>query len=207
MSSAPGPVVALASRNPGKLREIRTVLASAGVDVPVLSAQEYPGWEAPEETEPDYAGNALLKARSLAAFAGVPALADDSGIEVDVLDGGPGPRSARFAGPEATDEENLSKLIALIEPFPAVQRTARYRCVAVLVTPDGSEEIVEGTVEGILVTVPRGTGGFGYDPIFVPLSSDRTMSELTSEEKDAISHRGKAFRGLAPAIVRLARSI
>ena len=204
MSSASTPVVALASRNPGKLREIRSILAAADVDVRVASADEFPGWKAPEETEPDYAGNALLKARSLASFAGVPAMADDSGIEVDALDGGPGPRSARFAGDEATDEENLSKLIAAIQEILAVERTARYRCVAVLVTPDGSEETAEGTVEGILVTVPRGTGGFGYDPIFVPLSSDRTMSELTPEEKDAISHRGKAFRGIVPAIAKLA---
>lgn len=204
MSSASTPVVALASRNPGKLREIRSILAAADVDVRVASADEYPGWEAPEETEPDYAGNALLKARSLASFARVPALADDSGIEVDALDGGPGPRSARFAGENATDDENLSKLIAAIHDVPAVERTARYRCVAVLVTPDGSEDIAEGTVEGILVTVPRGTGGFGYDPIFAPLSSAHTMAELPPDEKDEISHRGKAFRGIVPAIARLA---
>ena len=204
MSSASTPVVALASGNPGKLKEIRSILAAADVDVRVASADEYPGWDAPEETEPDYAGNALLKARSLASFAGVPAIADDSGIEVDALDGGPGPRSARFAGEHATDDETLSKLIAAIQDVPAIERTARYRCVAVLATPGGSEEMAEGTVEGILVTVPRGTGGFGYDPIFVPLSSDRTMSELTPEEKDAISHRGKAFRGIVPAIAKLA---
>jgi XTP/dITP diphosphohydrolase len=204
--SGSAPVVALASRNAGKLREIRSILASAAVRVRVASADEYPGWEPPEETEPDYQGNALLKARSLATFSGVPALADDSGIEVDALEGLPGPRSARFAGEGATDEENLAKLIAAIGHVPAVERTARYRCVAVLVTPDGSEEIAEGTVQGILVTVPRGTGGFGYDPIFVPLSSDRTMSELSPEEKDSISHRGKAFRGIVPAIASLAAS-
>ncbi len=199
MSSA---AVALASRNPGKLREIRTILAEAGVPLQVVSADEFTGWEAPEETEPDYAGNALLKARSLAAFAGVPTLADDSGIEVDALDGGPGPRSARFAGESATDEENLTKLIDIVRGVPEAVRTARYRCVAVLVTPAG-ESIAEGTVEGRLVTEPRGSGGFGYDPIFVPEGDRRTMAELSPEEKDRISHRGKAFRGVVEALRQL----
>ena len=202
---SPGaPIVALASRNPGKLREIVAILS--GVDVRVASADEFPGWEAPPEDAPDYRGNALLKARSLASFAGVPALADDSGIEVDALGGEPGPRSARFAGEDATDQENLDKLIGLIEPVPALQRTARYRCVAVLVTPGGGEEAAEGTVEGALITEPRGTGGFGYDPIFVPVGYAVTMAELPPDEKDAISHRGKAFRGIVPAIERLTRA-
>ena len=189
--------VALASRNPGKLREIRTILAEAGLPLEVLSADEFPGWEAPDETEPDYAGNALLKARSLASFAGVATLADDSGIEVDALDGGPGPWSARFAGENATDEENLDKLIGIIRE--ADIRTARYRCVAVLVSPAG-EALAEGSVEGTLITEPRGSGGFGYDPIFIPTGETRTMSELSPEEKDLISHRGKAFRGLVDAL-------
>jgi XTP/dITP diphosphohydrolase len=192
--------VALASRNPGKLREIRTILADAGVPVNVVSAAEYPGWDAPEETEPDYAGNALLKARSLMSFAGVPAIADDSGIEVDALEGGPGPRSARFAGDDATDEENLHKLVEIVRTVPASARTARYRCVAVLVTPAGRETVAEGTVEGTLITEPRGSGGFGYDPIFVPLGDRRTMAELPPSEKDRISHRGNAFRGLVDAL-------
>ncbi|MEX2554902.1 MAG: RdgB/HAM1 family non-canonical purine NTP pyrophosphatase [Actinomycetota bacterium] len=196
------PAVVLASRNPGKLREIRTILAEAGVPLAVVSADDFPGWEAPDETEPDYAGNALLKARSLAALAGVATLADDSGIEVDALDGGPGPRSARFAGEAATDEENLKKLIEIVRGVPPEQRTARYRCVAVLVTPDGSESLAEGTVEGTLITEPQGSGGFGYDPIFVPEGDTRTMAELSAEEKDRISHRGKAFRGLVEALRR-----
>ena len=193
--------VALASRNRGKLREIRTILAEAGVPLEVvLSADGFPGWEAPDETEPDYAGNALLKARSLAAFAGVATLADDSGIEVDALDGGPGPRSARFAGEAATDEENLTKLVDAVRGVPEAHRTARYRCVAVLVTPAGDEALAEGTVEGTLITEPRGSGGFGYDPIFVPDGDTRTMAELSPEEKDRISHRGEAFRGLVEAL-------
>ncbi len=192
--------VALASRNPGKLREIRTILADAGVALSVLPADDFAGWVAPEETAPDYAGNALLKARSLAAFAGVPTLADDSGIEVDALGGEPGPRSARFAGEDATDAQNLVKLLEIVRGVDASQRSARYRCVAVLVTPDGSATLAEGTVEGTLITEPRGTGGFGYDPIFVPAGESRTMAELPPDEKDRISHRGKAFRGLVEAL-------
>ncbi len=199
------PLVALASRNPGKLREIRSILDAAEVSVRIVLADEFPGWEVPPEDAADYAGNALEKARSLASFAGLPALADDSGIEVDALDGAPGPRSARFAGEDATDEENLRKLISMIEHVAPEARTARYRCVAALVVPGDGEETAEGTVEGILHTVPRGTGGFGYDPIFMPLAYDRTMAELPPEEKDAISHRGKAFRELVPAIARLAQ--
>jgi len=197
--------VALASRNDGKVREIMSILSAAGVSgVVVEPADRYDGWVAPEETEPDYAGNALLKARSLAAFAGVAAIADDSGIEVDALGGAPGPRSARYAGAEATDRANLEKLIDAIVPVAESARTARYRCVAVLVSPAGTIDLAEGTVEGTLITEPRGTGGFGYDPIFVPVGEMRTMAELTPEEKDAISHRGKAFRALVPALARLA---
>jgi len=201
----PGPVVALASRNAGKLREIRTILRAAGVSVHIVSAEEFPGWEAPIEDAADYRGNALLKARSLASFAGVAALADDSGIEVDALGGMPGPRSARLAGDSATDAENLDKLVSLIVDVPAERRTARYRCVAVLATPDGAFDVAEGTVEGTLITEPRGSGGFGYDPIFVPSGFDCTMAELAPDEKDRLSHRGEAFRVLVPAIARLDR--
>lgn len=192
--------VALASRNPGKLREIRSILADQAVPIEVVSSDAFPGWVAPEETEPDYAGNALLKARSLASFAGVPALADDSGIEVDALGGGPGPRSARFARENATDEENLAKLIGVIRDVAPGERTARYRCVAALVAPGGTETLAYGAVEGTLITEPRGSGGFGYDPIFVAVGETRTMSELSPEEKDGISHRGRAFRGLVAAL-------
>ena len=192
--------VALASRNAGKLREIRSILAEQRLPIEIVSSGSFPGWDSPEETEPDYTGNALLKARSLATFAGVPAIADDSGIEVDALGGGPGPRSARFAGEAATDEQNLDKLIAAIRAVPPDERTARYRCVAALVTTDGAEALAFGVVEGTLITEPRGSGGFGYDPIFVPAGETRTMSELSPAEKDLISHRGKAFRGLVEAL-------
>lgn len=190
--------VALATKNPGKVREIRAILG--GIDV----VGPDPSWQPPDEDDPTYRGNALTKARSLLGHMGIATMADDSGIEVDALGGGPGPRSARYAGEGASDEENLRALIDAVRDVPAELRTARYRCVAVLVAPDGSEEAAEATVEGRLVLEPRGAGGFGYDPIFVPDEHPgRTMAELDPAEKDLISHRGKAFRALLPALERL----
>ena len=153
-------------------------------------------WPAGEESGAGYLDNALIKARAAAIALDLPALADDSGIEVDVLEGGPGPRSARFAGDESTDEENLRLLMERVAPFPTHMRTARYRCVAACVWPGGQEAWAEGVCEGSIVPEPRGSGGFGYDPVFVPEGESRTMAELSPEEKDAISHRGRAFRAL-----------
>lgn len=186
------PRVGLATANPGKVREIGAILARAGVEI----VAPPDGWEPPEETGETYLDNARLKAHSLASFTGAPALADDSGIEVDALDGSPGVRSARYAGANGTDAENLAMLIEAIRDVPAGRRTARYRCVAVLAYPDGVEAVAEGAVEGSLIVEPRGGGGFGYDPIFVPAGDTRTMAELDPAAKDAISHRGKAFRRL-----------
>jgi XTP/dITP diphosphohydrolase len=192
--------VALATKNPGKVREIASIVEPAGIEL--IGPPE--DWVPPDETEPDYRGNALLKARSLQHHTGLPCLADDSGIEVDALGGAPGPRSARFAGDAATDEQNLLKLIDVVAAAPEDARTARYRCVAVLLDTGGAEHVTEETVEGTLITQPRGSGGFGYDPIFVPVEDPtRTMAELTPEQKDAISHRGKAFRALIPALREL----
>ena len=127
-------------------------------------------------------------------------MADDSGIEVDALGGKPGPRSARFAGETATDQENLRALIQAVAGVPAGGRTARYRCVAAIAWPDGHEIHAEGVCEGSLVGKPQGTGGFGYDPIFVPVGWDETVAELSAEQKDRISHRGRAFRALREAL-------
>jgi len=149
-----------------------------------------------EETGPTYADNALKKAGAVGGVFGTPAVADDSGIEVDALDGAPGPRSARFAGDEATDQQNLDLLIERLKVVPDDERTARYRCVAACAWPDGRSVLAEATCEGRLVLEPRGDGGFGYDPIFVPEGSARTMAELGPQEKDVVSHRGKAFRRL-----------
>lgn len=188
--------VGLATGNPGKVREIRAILGE-GIEV----VPPPPDWVAPEETGATYLENARLKAQSLCAHTGAPAIADDSGIEVDALGGKPGVRSARFAGEHATDRENLELLIETIRDVPEAQRGARYRCLAVLILRDGTEHAAEGVVEGTLITEPRGTNGFGYDPIFVPRGYDVTAAELDPAEKDSISHRGAAFRLIA-GIVR-----
>jgi XTP/dITP diphosphohydrolase len=185
--------VAIASRNPGKIREILRIGAAWPVDWLVADER----WPEVEETGATYLDNALLKARAVADVVGAPAVADDSGIEVDALGGAPGPRSARYAGDGAGDDANLRALIKAVAGIPAAGRTARYRCVAALARPGGVDVWAEGTCEGLLETRPRGTGGFGYDPIFVPAGWDLTMAELAPAEKDRISHRGRAFRALA----------
>jgi XTP/dITP diphosphohydrolase len=191
--------LAIASRNPGKIREILAICADWPVEW-LTAADEPDAWADVEETGQTYLENAALKARAVAAATGVPALADDSGIEVDALGGAPGPRSARYAGEDATDEENLRTLIRALAGIPGSGRTARYRCVAASATPEGELHAAEGICEGTLIGKPRGSGGFGYDPIFVPEGWDRTMAELAPEEKDRISHRGRAFRALRAAL-------
>jgi XTP/dITP diphosphohydrolase len=191
--------IAIASRNAHKLREIERICADWPVEWLTVDNHEGP-WPEVEETGDTYLENALLKAEAGAAAMGEPALADDSGIEVDALGGRPGPRSARFAGEDGTDQQNLDELIRALKGVPGSGRIARYRCVAVLAFPDGRELHTEGICEGTLVGKPRGSGGFGYDPIFVPEGWDRTMAELTDEEKDRISHRGRAFRALGATL-------
>jgi XTP/dITP diphosphohydrolase len=188
--------LAIATMNPHKLRELTRICRDWPVEW--LTVENHPGpWPDVEEPHDTYLDNALEKARAVSRALGMPAVADDSGIEVDGLDGAPGPRSARYAGKDATDAENLEKLLVAVERFPRQHRTARYRCVAAIAWPDGSELHAEGMCEGLLVGEPRGTGGFGYDPAFVPEGGTRTMAELADEDKDRISHRGKAFRALA----------
>lgn len=184
----------IASRNPGKIREIRSICR----DWPVTWVEAEP----PEidETGGTYRENALLKAHGAAGAAGVPALADDSGIEVDALGGRPGPRSARFAGPDADDERNLRELLRALAGVPAGGRTARYRAVAAVAWPTGEEVWAEGVCEGVIRSAPTGSGGFGYDPVFEPAGWDRTMAELAPEEKDRISHRAGALRALRDAL-------
>jgi XTP/dITP diphosphohydrolase len=191
--------IAIASRNAHKLREIGRICADWPVEWLTIENHEGP-WPDVDETGGTYLENALLKARAGAPALAEPALADDSGIEVDALGGRPGHRSARFAGEDATDQQNLDELIRALKGVPGSGRTARYRCLAVLAFPDGRELHAEGICEGTLVGRPRGTSGFGYDPIFVPEGWDGTMAELTDEEKDRISHRGRAFRGLGEGL-------
>jgi XTP/dITP diphosphohydrolase len=195
----PPGTIAIASRNEGKLREIAAICADWPVEW--ITIRDRPdGWPDVEETGSTYLENAMLKAKAVAAHTALPALADDSGIEVDALGGGPGPRSARYAGEDASEERNLSALISATKGVPSGGRTARYRCVAALAQPAGHEIWTEGICEGTLASKPRGAGGFGYDPIFVPAGWEVTMAELSSEEKDRISHRGRAFRALRAAI-------
>ncbi len=187
--------IAIATRNAHKLREIGRICA----DWPVawLTVENHEGpWPDVEEPHETYLENALAKACEVAAALGVPALADDSGIEVDALGGAPGPRSARYAGKGATDERNLDALLRALRGVPGGGRTARYRCVAALAWPGRGELWAEGLCDGTLASRPRGAAGFGYDPAFVPEGWERTMAELTDQEKDRISHRGRALRSL-----------
>lgn len=186
--------VLFATSNPGKLREAQALLASSGIEL-----VGRPLWLGHEETGTTYLENARAKAAAAVRLSGVPVLAEDSGLEVDALGGLPGPRSARFAGPGATDEKNNTKLLRLLDGVPDAERTARYRALAILRLPSGREVVGEGTFEGRIGRGPRGEGGFGYDPLFEPEGEDRTAAELTSEEKNARSHRGAALRRLAEA--------
>jgi XTP/dITP diphosphohydrolase len=188
--------LAIATKNPHKLRELGRICRDWPVEW--LTVENHPGpWPDVPEPHETYLDNAVEKARSIAAALGEPAIADDSGIEVGALDGAPGPRSARFAGEGASDAENLAKLIEVVDAISPEARTACYRCVAAIAWPNGPTMHAEGTCEGTLMSTPQGARGFGYDPIFVPEGERRTMAELGDEEKDRISHRGRAFRALA----------
>jgi len=187
--------LAIASGNAHKLREIRAICADWPVEWMTAETHEGP-WPDVEEPHEAYLHNALEKARAVAAALGVPALADDSGLEVDALGGAPGPRSARYAGADATDAANRRQLLAALKGVPGSGRSGRFRCVAAIAWPDGREVHAEGACEGTLETSERGSGGFGYDPLFVPEGWDRTMAELEPAEKHRISHRGRALRAL-----------
>jgi XTP/dITP diphosphohydrolase len=201
VSAAPGfpERLAIASRNPGKVSEILAIAGGWPVEW-VTAETDSHEWPVVEETGSSYVENAALKARAVAGVTGLPSLADDSGIEVDLLDGAPGIHSARFAGEHATDEENLAKLIEAVRYEPEPRRTARYRCVALVAWPGQWFAYAEATCEGRLILDRRGDGGFGYDPVFVPTGEFRTVAELTPEDKDRISHRGRAFRALERAL-------
>lgn len=188
----------VATHNAGKVAELRRILADA--DVELLGADDV-GLGDVEETGTTFAANALLKARAAAASCGLPCVSDDSGLVVDALGGEPGVRSARYAGAHGDDQANLD--LVLERMAGVADRTARFVCAAALVTPEGREWTTEGVLEGTLTDAPRGTGGFGYDPIFVPLGGDRTTAEMSPQDKDAISHRGQAFRALRPIVATL----
>jgi XTP/dITP diphosphohydrolase len=187
--------VVLASSNQGKLRELAALLSPLGYDVITQSSL---GIVTPPETGDTFAANALLKARYAAAESNLPALADDSGIEVDALGGRPGIYSARYAGGGASDADNVRKMLGELLDVPQARRTARYQCVIAFVsTADDPEPVLaKGTWEGTLISQTRGLGGFGYDPIFIPSGFDRTAAELDPAEKNSLSHRGQALRAL-----------
>ncbi len=227
--------IVLATRNPGKLRELARILGAeepGGTQVRLAGLDEFPGAPDVPETGATFEENALLKARAIAACTGLPAVADDSGLCVDALGGMPGVLSARWAGKHGDDRANLELVLAQVADVPDARLGARFVCAAALVVPGASvllapsfpgrpippdppgggttppsppgarEWVVTGQVEGRLVRAPRGTGGFGYDPIFLPDGFGQTTAEMTADAKDAISHRGRAFRALAPFIAK-----
>jgi XTP/dITP diphosphohydrolase len=190
----------LATRNAHKVGELRVILGAAGLDVDLVGADAYPEIPDVVETGVTFAENALLKAHALARATGLPAVADDSGLCVDVLGGAPGIFSARWAGRHGDDKANLDLLLAQLGDIALRHRAAHFACAAALALPDGTERVVEGRLRGILRFEPTGSNGFGYDPILQPDGYAVTCAELTPDQKNAISHRGEAFRGLVPIL-------
>jgi XTP/dITP diphosphohydrolase len=196
----------LATRNVGKIEELRRILAdltsNQNETIELLGADDF-GLDDVEETGDTFAANALIKARAVSEATGLPAIADDSGLCVDALNSMPGIFSARWSGKHGDDRANLDLLLAQLSHVPEDRRGAHFVCAAALVVPGGAEIVEEGRIFGHLISHPQGSGGFGYDPIFVPAGLAQTMAEIGAEEKDAISHRGVAFRALAPNVTNL----
>ena len=191
----------LATRNAHKLEELAEILGASGLDVELLPLP----YDASDVVEDGltFAENALKKARSAAVATGLPSVADDSGLCVDALNGMPGVFSARWAGTRRDDAGNLALVLEQTADVPDESRGAHFTCAAAAALPSGQERVVEGRVDGVLIRTPRGTGGFGYDPAFLPLGHERTTAEMSNDEKNAISHRGEAFRALAPVLREL----
>jgi XTP/dITP diphosphohydrolase len=194
------PRLLVASRNRAKAHEIARILTEEGLSFEVVTLADLPHIALPPETGRTFADNAAQKAHHAARAAHLPAVADDSGLQVDALDGEPGLRSARYAGDDATDEQRSRKVLHLLRDIPDDRRRARFVCAAAYADPDGKLLLAEGTCEGRIARGPAGAGGFGYDPIFLPEGHTVTMAQLTPEHKDALSHRGRAFRLLAHLI-------
>jgi XTP/dITP diphosphohydrolase len=193
----------LATFNKGKLVELTRILQAGHVSVDLVGLDEFPGAPDVRETGATFADNALLKARAIAEFTGLAAVADDSGLCVDALNGMPGVLSARWAGRHGDDEANLRLVLGQLTDVLDDRRGAQFACTAALVLPSGREHLSEGIMRGRIIHEPRGENGFGYDPIFVPDGHDVTSAELSPDAKDQISHRGKALRHLAPVIAAL----
>lgn len=197
VSASAIPRVVLATRNRHKVEELHAILAATGVEVELIGASRFPDLPDVAETGVTFAENALLKAVDVATRTGLPAIADDSGLCVDVLGGAPGIFSARWAGRHGDDRANLDLLLAQLGDVADEHRRAHFACAAALALPDGRQVVREGRIDGALLHAPRGSNGFGYDPIFLPDGYDRTTAEMPADEKNAISHRTRAFRALA----------
>jgi XTP/dITP diphosphohydrolase len=198
--------VLLASNNQKKLEELRRILTPIVPGVEVLGLGDVAAYDEPAETEPTFEGNALLKARAALTATGLPSLADDSGLCVDALNGMPGVLSARWSGPAKDNHANNLLLLGQLADVPDERRGAAFVAAVAFCRPDGSggviQEVVRGEMRGSVIRELRGTGGFGYDVLFQPDGYDRTTAELSIEEKDAISHRGKSLRAIAPVVAK-----
>jgi XTP/dITP diphosphohydrolase len=193
--------IVLGTGNPGKVRELEELVRDWG-PIDIVSLAAFADARCPAETGSTYRENALLKAKAVADATGLPALGDDSGLEVDALGGEPGMHSARYAGPAATDADRIRKLLGALTGVPADRRTARFRCVVALAWPDGREETAEGTCEGRIAAVPSGSLGFGYDPVFIADELGITCAAASPAEKARVSHRARAVRALGALLRR-----
>ena len=189
----------LATRNQGKIVELQRIIAEVMPEVELIGTDSFPNLDDVEETEDSFIGNALLKAHAVAKATGLPAIADDSGLSVNALDGAPGIFSARYAGAHGDDLANLNKVLKNMEGV--LDRSAAFHCAAAFAKPDGFELVVEEKLIGILTTTPIGESGFGYDPIFIPDGFEITTAQMNPALKDQISHRGMAFRALVPKVL------
>ncbi len=198
----------LATRNQGKITEFRRILeALAPGEIELVGVDQFPDLVDVDETGSTFEENSLLKARYTCLATGLPAIADDSGLCVDALNGDPGVYSARWAGEHGNDQANLEKVLDQLKDVPDEKRTAHFMCVASLVLPDGREQVAEGRFEGHILHAPVGENGFGYDPIFQPLGLSISSAQMSAEEKDLVSHRGKSLRSIAPHVIQLLGSL
>ncbi len=198
----------LATRNEGKILEFRRILdALAPGEIELVGLDQFPHVHDVEETGSTFEENALLKAREMSEATGLPAIADDSGLCVDALDGAPGIFSARWAGNHGDDKANLEKVLAQLSDVPDEKRGAYFLCLAALYLPDGRTHCEEGRFYGRILHSPLGTNGFGYDPIFQPEGLEISSAQMSSHEKDAVSHRGKALRAIAPHVLKALNSL
>jgi XTP/dITP diphosphohydrolase len=195
--------VVLATRNAGKVLELRRILDAAGLEIELIGMDAFPDVPDVVESGATFIDNALLKARAVYEATGLVTVADDSGLVVDALNGMPGVLSARWAGRHGDDRANLDLVLGQLSDVPDERRGAAFICAAAAVGPDGDEAVAEGLMEGTLIREPRGSNGFGYDPIFLPYGYDLTTAQLSDAAKDAISHRGEAFRAMAPLLAEL----